>query len=62
LRKKLHPGYGPKYDVETLFEYRDITPLSWGARFHAHIFVDAPGMRLIAKEVARSEAEPELRY
>ena len=49
LRKKLHPGYGPKYDVETLFEYRDVTPLSWGARFHAQIFVSAPAMSLIAE-------------
>jgi ankyrin repeat protein len=49
LRKKLHPGYGPKYDVETLYEYRDVTPLSWGQRFHAQIFVSAPAMRLIAE-------------
>jgi ankyrin repeat protein len=47
LRKKLHPGYAPEYDVE-LYEYRDITPLSWGARFHAKMFVSAPAMRLIA--------------
>lgn len=45
----LHLGYGPKYDVETLFEYSDVTPLSWGARFHAQIFVSAPAMRLIAE-------------
>jgi ankyrin repeat protein len=49
LRKKLHPGYGPEYDVDTLYEYRDVTPLSWGARFHAQIFVSAPAMRLIAE-------------
>src|SRR5690606_26478639 len=30
LRKQLHPGYGP----ETLREFRDVTPLSWGRRFH----------------------------
>jgi hypothetical protein len=47
LRKKLHPGYGPKYDVETTFEYRDITPLSWGRQFHAKVFVSEPAMRLI---------------
>ena len=47
LRKKLHPGYGPKYDVDTTFQYRDITPLSWGARFHAKVFVSEPAMRLI---------------
>jgi hypothetical protein len=47
LRKKLHPGYRPKYDVETLYEYRDVTPLSWGRRFHAKVFVSEPAMRLI---------------
>ena len=49
LRKQLHPGYGPKYDVDTLPEYRDVTPPSWGKRFHAKVFVSAPGMRLIAE-------------
>jgi ankyrin repeat protein len=49
LRKKLHPGYAPEYDVDTIHEYRDITPLSWGKRFHAKIFVSEPAMRLIAE-------------
>jgi hypothetical protein len=48
LRKKLHPGYGPKYDVETLFEYHDVTPLGWGEQFHAKVFVSEPAMKLIA--------------
>ena len=48
LRKRLHPGYAPKYDVETTYEYRDVTPLSWGQRFHAKVFVSAPAMELIA--------------
>lgn len=47
LRKKLHPGYGPKYDVETTYEYRDITPLGWGRQFHARVFVSEPAIRLI---------------
>jgi hypothetical protein len=47
LRKKLHPGYGPKYDVDTLYEYRDVRPLSWGRRFHAKVFVSGPAMQLI---------------
>jgi len=47
LRKKLHPGYGPKYDVETTYEYRNITPLGWGRQFHAKVFVSEPAMRLI---------------
>ena len=47
LRKQLHPGYGREYDVKTRFEYRDVTPLSWGTRFHAKVFVSEPAMRLI---------------
>jgi hypothetical protein len=48
LRKQLHPGYGPEYDVETMHEYRNVTPLSWGQQFHAKVFVSEPAMRLIA--------------
>lgn len=47
LSKKLHPGYGPKYDVENTYEYRDVTPLAWGRRFHAKVFVSEPAMKLI---------------
>lgn len=45
LRKQLHPGYGP----DTLHEYRDVTPLAWGKRFHNQIFVGREAMRLIAE-------------
>lgn len=45
LRKQLHPGYGE----DTLHEYRDVTPLSWGQRFHRKIFVSEPALRLIAE-------------
>jgi hypothetical protein len=45
LRKQLHPGYGE----DTLHEYRDVTPLAWGERFHNRIFVSVPAMRLIAE-------------
>jgi hypothetical protein len=45
LRKQLHPGYGE----DTMHAYRDVTPLSWGERFHHKIFVSAPAMRLIAE-------------
>ena len=41
--KRLHPGHGDT----TRHEYRDVTPLSWGRRFHAPIFVSEPAMRLI---------------
>jgi hypothetical protein len=49
LRKRLHPGYGPEYDVERTYEYRDVTPLSWGERFNAKVFVSKPAMQLIAE-------------
>ncbi len=41
--KRLHPGHGDP----TRHDYRDVTPLSWGRRFHAPIFVSEPAMRLI---------------
>lgn len=50
LRKQLHPGYGPKYDVHTRYEYRDVTPISWGKQFHAKVFVSEPAMKLIAEQ------------
>lgn len=53
LRKKLHPGYGPRYDVQTLHEYRDVTPLAWGRQFHAKVFVSEPAMRLIEERGGR---------
>jgi hypothetical protein len=43
LWKRLHPGHGDP----ARHDYRDVTPLSWGRRFHAHIFVSDPAMRLI---------------
>lgn len=43
LRKQLHPGYGE----EGLHEYRDVSPLSWGRRFHRQIFVSQPALNLI---------------
>jgi hypothetical protein len=46
LRKQLHRGYAPELDT-TMHEYRDVTPLSWGRRFHAQIFVSQPAMDLI---------------
>ena len=45
LRKQLHPGYGE----DTMHEYRDVTPLAWGSRFHRQVFVSQPAMRLIAE-------------
>ena len=47
LRKKLHPGYAPKYDTDTTYEYRNVTPLGWGKQFHAKVFVSEPALHLI---------------
>jgi ankyrin repeat protein len=53
LRKKLHPGYGPKYDVEKTYEYRNVTALGWGRQFHAKVFVSEPALRLIEQSGGR---------
>ena len=45
LRKQLHPGYGP----DTMHEYHDVTPRSWGERFHNPIFVNREAIRLIVE-------------
>lgn len=47
IRKRLHEGYGPKYDVENTYEYRDVTAIGWGRQFHAKVFVSEPAIRLI---------------
>ncbi|MEN8376714.1 MAG: ankyrin repeat domain-containing protein [Gemmatimonadota bacterium] len=44
LRKALHPGYGDP----VLRACRDVTPLSWGRRFHDPRFVSEPAMERIA--------------
>jgi len=41
--KRLHPGHGDP----ARHDYRDVTALSWGRRFHAPVFVSEPAMRLI---------------
>jgi hypothetical protein len=43
LWKQLHPGYGDS----SRHEYRDVTALSWGRRFHAPVFVSGPAMQLV---------------
>lgn len=48
LRKQLHPGYGEDW----MHEYRDVTPLEWGERFHNQVFVSRPAMRRIAERMA----------
>jgi ankyrin repeat protein len=44
LRKRLHPGYD---EGDALEEYRDVTPLSWGAQYRHKRFVSAAAMQLI---------------
>jgi len=39
----------PTDDGRTVRGHRDVTPLSWGERFHNKIIVSAPAMRLIAE-------------
>lgn len=41
--KRMHPGHGDS----SRHDYRDVTPLSWGRRFHDPLFVSEPAMRLI---------------
>ena len=47
IRKKLHPGYAPRYDTENWHEYRDVTALEFGEQFHAKVFVSEPSLQLI---------------
>ena len=43
LRKELHPGY----EIPGLYEYRDVTPLSWGEHFHFKKLVSRPAIQLL---------------
>lgn len=43
LRKELHPGY----EMPGMYEYRDVTPLSWGERFHFKKLVSLSAMQLL---------------
>lgn len=42
-------------DDESLHEYRDVTPLAWGLRFHDRSFVSKPAMALIVKRGGRGD-------
>jgi hypothetical protein len=43
------PKQLPIGEDRTMHEYRDVTPLSWGERFHNQILVSQAAMRLIAE-------------
>ena len=51
LRKRL-----PFTDDDSLHEYRDVTPLAWGQRFHDRAWVSAAAMRLIAERGGTMES------
>ena len=53
LRKKLHPGYAGRFDVENTYEYRDVTAVEWGRQFHAKVFVSELAIKLIEEYSAR---------
>ena len=44
LRKRMHPGY---IGDDELREYRDVTPLSWGVRFHFPMLVSRAALRVL---------------
>jgi len=48
LRKRLRGA-----DDETMHEYRDVTPVAWGERFHEQSMVSRPALRLIAERGGR---------
>lgn len=50
LKKRLHPGYAPRFDVDKTYEYRNVTPLGWGVLFHAKVFVSEPAMQLLREQ------------
>lgn len=50
LRKKLHPGYAPRFDVENTYEYRNVTALEWGRQFHAKPFVSEAALKLLEQK------------
>jgi ankyrin repeat protein len=47
--KRLHPGHGDS----ARYEYRDVTALSWGRRFHAPIFVSTSALAMIERAGGR---------
>ena len=46
LRSRMH--------TDRVHEYRDVTPLSWGERFHDQDLVSRPAMRLVAQHGGRA--------
>jgi ankyrin repeat protein len=55
IRKKLHPGYAPRYDTGNWHEYRNVTALEFGEQFHAKVFVSEPSLELLRNHSARGQ-------
>lgn len=55
LRKRLR-----FVEDETMHEYRDVTPLTWGERFHDQAWVNRPAMRLIVERSGQGGPRPAL--
>lgn len=49
LRKELHPGY----EIPGMYEYRDVTPVSWGERFHFKKLVNTAAIQMIRERGGR---------
>jgi hypothetical protein len=43
IRKQMHPGYGDNF----LYEYRNVTPIEYGARFSHRLFVNKRAIELL---------------
>jgi ankyrin repeat protein len=50
IRKRMHPGYGD----DRLYEYRDVTPIEYGARFSHRLFVNDLAMEAIRRAGGRA--------
>jgi hypothetical protein len=53
IRKRMHPGYGD----DKLYEYHDVTPVEYGARFSHRLFVNKRAMELI---MLNGDGSPEM--
>lgn len=45
-------------DDDSMHEYRDVTPLAWGRRFHDQAWVSAAAVRLVAEAGGIDDSEP----
>ena len=55
IRKRMHPGY----DDDRLYEYHDVTPLAYGARFSHRLFVNKRAMELILLNGGELPGDPD---